>query len=225
MANQAAPTTAATQADPHAGRDMTAAPEGKIEKAEAALDMLENDAVPETHASTEAAHGGEAHAAPKDWLLGFDATMWVALAMIFVILLALWKKVPAMIGGALDKQISGIKEQLDQATALRAEAEAIKAEYEAKAKQAAKDAEAMKAAAEEEAKLIVSQAKADATALIGRRAKAAEDKIAAAERAAVADVRAKAASAAAAAAAQLIATHHDAKADASLIDESIASLN
>jgi F-type H+-transporting ATPase subunit b len=175
-----------------------------------------------TTATTEA-HGGEVHAKPK--ALGMDATMWVALAMIVVILLALWKKVPAMIAGALDKQISGIKAQLDQATALRAEAEAIKAEYEAKAKQAALDARAIKASAEEEAKLIVAQAKTDATALIGRRAKAAEEKIAAAERAAIADVRAKAAAISAAAAAQLIATHHDAKADAALVDQSISSLN
>lgn len=169
-------------------------------------------------------HDGVAgHAEPA--ALGMDASMWVALAMIVVIALALWKKVPAVIGGALDKQISAIKAQLDQATALRAEAETIKAEYEAKARQAALDAEAMKASAVEEAKLIVAQAKTDATALIGRRAKAAEDKIAAAERAAIADVRAKAASAAAAAAAQLIATHHDTNADAALIDQSIASLN
>jgi F-type H+-transporting ATPase subunit b len=222
MANQQAPATTATEADPHAGHDMSASSSSKIGEAEKALDMLENDEVPATHAGTQA-HGGEEHATPS--ALGFDATMLVALAMIVVIALALWKKVPAMIGAALDKQISGIKEQLDQATALRAEAEAIKAEYEAKAKQAATDAEAMKAAAEEEAKLIVAQAKEDATALIGRRAKAAEEKIAAAERAAIADVRAKAASAAAAAAAQLIATHHDAKADATLIDESINALN
>jgi hypothetical protein len=92
-------------------------------------------------------------------------------------------------------------------------------------KQATIDAEAMKAAAEEEAKLIVSRAKSDATALIGRRAQAAEEKIAAAERAAIADVRKAAATAAAAAAAQLIAAHHDAKADAALIDQSIAALN
>ncbi len=179
----------------------------------------------EDHAAmghTEVA-GGEVHAEPS--ALGFDATMLVALAMIVVIVLAIWKKVPAMIAKALDGQIAGIKAQLDQATALRAEAEAIKAEYEAKAKQAALDAEAMKASAQEEAKLIVAQAKTDATNLIGRRAKAAEEKIAAAERAAIADVRAKAASAAAAAAAQLIATHHDAKADAGLVDQSIASLN
>lgn len=181
----------------------------------------------ETNASTEA-HGGAAehHAPdPRDGILGFDATMWVALAMLVVIGLALWKKVPAMIGGALDKQIAVIREQLDQATSLRAEAEAIKAEYQAKAKAAAKDAEDMKAAAVEEAKNIVAQAKVDATNLIARRAQAAEDKIAAAERAAIADVRAKAAAVSAAAAEKLIAAHHDAKADQSLIDQSIASLN
>ena len=179
--------------------------------------------VAETQATTEVAGAEEEHVSPS--ALGFDATMLVALAMIAVIVMAIWKKVPATIAGALDNQIAGIRQQLDQATALRAEAEAIKTEYEAKAKQAAIDAEAMKAAAEEEAKLIVSRAKSDATALIGRRAQAAEEKIAAAERAAIADVRKKAASAAAAAAAQLIAVHHDAKADAALIDQSIASLN
>jgi F-type H+-transporting ATPase subunit b len=157
-----------------------------------------------THASTEA-HGSEAHAKPK--ALGMDATMWVALAMLLVIALFIWKKVPSMIGAALDKQIAGIRDQLDQATNLRKEAEAVKAN------------------ADEEAKQIVAKAKEDATALIARRAQSAEEKIAAAERAAVADVRAKAASAAAAAAAMLIAQHHDAEADAGLVDETIAKLN
>ena len=212
MANPTIATEAAT----------AAAPAAKMQEAEKTLNMLEDDAVPVTHSGTEAAPAGE-HATPS--ALGFVATMLVALAMLVVLALAIWKKVPAMIAGALDKQIAGIKQQLDQATALRAEAEAIKSEYEAKAKQAAIDAEAMKAAAEEEAKLIVARAKSDATALIGRRTQAAEEKIAAAERAAIADVRKKAASAASAAAAQLIAVHHDAKADAALIDESIAQLN
>ena len=219
MANPTIATEAATAAAP--ASDM-AAPAAKLQEAEKTLDMLEDDAVPVTHSGTEAAPAGE-HATPS--ALGFDATMLVALAMLVVLALAIWKKVPVMIAGALDKQIAGIKQQLDQATALRAEAEAIKAEYEAKAKQATIDAEAMKAGAEEEAKLIVARAKSDATALIGRRTQAAEEKIAAAERAAIADVRKKAASAASAAAAQLIAVHHDAKADAALIDESIAQLN
>ena len=217
MANPTIATEATAAVAPVSG-----APSGKLQEAEKTLDMLEDDAVPQTHSGTETVHTGE-QVTPS--ALGFDATMLVALAMLVVIALGIWKKVPAMIAGALDKQIAGIKQQLDQATALRAEAEAIKTEYEAKAKQAAIDAEAMKASAEEEAKLIVARAKSDATALIGRRAQAAEEKIAAAERAAIADVRKKAASAAAAAAAQLIAVHHDAKADAALIDQSIASLN
>lgn len=221
MAKQATPTTVSTEADPDADYNLASASAEKIKKAEKALDMLEDDAVPETNATTEAS--GSEHVVPSAY--GFDASMLVALAMLVVIGLAIWKKVPSMIAGALDKQIAGIRAQLDQATALRAEAEAIKAEYEAKAKAAAQDAIDMKAAAVEEAKLIVSQAKIDATNLIARRAQAAEDKIAAAERTAIADVRSKAAAVSAAAAAQLIAVHHDAQADASLIDQSISSLN
>jgi F-type H+-transporting ATPase subunit b len=166
---------------------------------------------------------GEVHTTPS--ALGLDPTGWVALSMIAVFAIMLWKKVPAIIGAALDKQIAGIKEQLDAASKLRAEAEALKAEYEAKAKSAASDAEAMKAAAAKEADDIVAQARVDATALIARRGKMAEEKIAAAERAAIAEVRAKAASVAAAAAERLIAGGHDAKADKPLIDATIARLN
>jgi F-type H+-transporting ATPase subunit b len=166
---------------------------------------------------------GEVHTAPSALFL--DATGWVALSMIAVIGIMLWKKVPAMIGAALDKQIAGIKEQLDAAARLRTEAEALKAEYEAKVKSAASDAEAMKAAAGREADDIIAQARVDATALIARRGKMAEEKIAAAERAAIAEVRAKAASLATAAAERLIAGGHDAKADKPLIDATIARLN
>lgn len=147
------------------------------------------------------------------------------MSMVAVFGIMLWKKVPAMVAGMLDKQIAGIREQLDAASNLRKEAEALKAEYEAKAKNAAKEAEAMKAAAAKEADEIVAQAKKDATALIARRTQMAEDKIGAAERAAVAEVRAKAASTASAAAAMLIAAGHDAKADKPLIDATIARLN
>ncbi len=176
-------------------------------------------------ASTEAHPAG--HEAPhvSPAALGMDATMWVALAMLVVIGLAIWKKVPAMIGGMLDKQIAVIKDQLDAATKLRKEAEGLKAEYESMAKSAALDAVEMKAAAEAEAKDIIAKAKIDATALIARRTAMAEQKIAAAELAAMADVRAVAASTAAAAAAKLIRDKHDAKADKSIIDQTIASLN
>jgi F-type H+-transporting ATPase subunit b len=171
---------------------------------------------------TEAVHGSGEHIAPH--ALGMDATMWAALAMIVVIAGAVWKKVPALVAGILDKKIDGIRAQLDAANALRKEAEGIKAEYEAKSKQAAKDAADMKLAAEAEAKDIVSKAKSDATALIARRAAMAEQKIGAAEIAAIADVRARASAAATAAAQVLISEKHDAKADRSIVDATIASL-
>lgn len=87
-----------------------AAPEAMATE-KAVIDDTTVDGAPvaDTHASTEA-HGGEAHAAPA--ALGMDATMWVALAMLVVIALFIWKKVPVMIGAALDKQIDGIKAQL-----------------------------------------------------------------------------------------------------------------
>jgi F-type H+-transporting ATPase subunit b len=149
---------------------------------------------------------------------------WVAASMIAVILLMLYLKVPAIVAGMLDKQIADIRSQLDDAARLRTEAETLKAEYEKKVRDAARDADAMKAAAEDEAKAIVAKAKADATALIGRRAKSAEDKIAAAERNAVAELRAHTADAAARAARSLIADGHDARADQQLIDEAIAGI-
>jgi F-type H+-transporting ATPase subunit b len=176
-----------------------------------------------TEAHSAAAGTAEHHATPTAF--GIDPSGWVALSMVAVFLIMLRMKVPAMIAGALDKKIAGIRENLDAAATLRKEAEALKAEYEARAKNAARDAEALNASAEEEAKLIVSKAKADATALIARRTKSAEDKIAAAERAAIADVRARAAAAATAAATHIIEQTHDAAADKPLVDRTISALN
>lgn len=174
-------------------------------------------------AGTQAHAGAAEHAVPS--ALGFDATMLVSLAMLIVIGLAIWQKVPALIAKALDGKIAAIREQLDVATRLRAEAEAIKADYEARALQAVSDAEAMRKAAEDEAKAIVAQAKSDAAGLIARRTQMAQDKIAAAERGAIAEVRALVAGSASAAAASLIAAHHDRATDKPLIDATIAGLN
>ncbi len=171
-----------------------------------------------------AAPGGVEHV-PDPTALGLTSTGWVAVAMIVVILLMIWKKVPGMIGKMLDTRIAGIRTQLDEAKALRAEAEAIRTEYEAKAKTAHVEAEAMKAHAHHEAAAIIAKAKAGAEDLMTRRAKMAEDKIAAAERAAIAEVRARAADAAAKAAGILIGEHHDAAADRMMVDRSISGLS
>ena len=180
-----------------------------------------NSAHGPTTATTED-HGGAAHAEPTAW--GFDAAGWVALAMVAVFAILIWKRVPAMIGAALDKKIAGIREQLDEAAQLRAEAEALKGEYEAKAAAAGEEAATMIERARAEADGIVAKAEADAAALVERRTRMAEDKIAAAERAALDEVRAKAATAATAAAETLIRDKVDAEADKAMVDATIAEL-
>ena len=169
-----------------------------------------------------AAEGAE-HAEPMAF--GFITPgMWVAGAMTVLILIALFLGVPKMLTGALDTGISEIKKQLDEAKALRAEAEALRKEYADKIANAEKDAAAMLEHAKHEAEAIVAKAESDTTAVIARREKMAEDKIAAAERGAIAELRAKAAEAATAAARGLIVQNHGAKADKKLVDEAIGSI-
>ncbi len=156
--------------------------------------------------------------------LGLTPGGWVALAMLVVFAILIWKKVPAAITRSLDDKIAAIRSQLDEAKALRAEAEALRTEYEKKAKSADKEAKAMIERAQHEAEAIVAKADSDAAALIERRTRMAEDKIAAEERAAINELRASAATAAARAAEKLIGERHDAAADAKLVDEAIAGL-
>lgn len=188
------------------------------------------DVVTDAHANsdaahttgTEVAHGGAEHHGPA--VLGVEAAGIVSLAMLVVIALLLWKKVPRAIARALDSKIALIREQLAEAEALRKEAEVLKAEYQAKADAAGAEAEAMLARARGEADAIVTKAQTDAEALVARRTKMAEDKIAAEELAAVNELRTLAAEAAAKAAARLISERHDSAADEALINRSIGEL-
>lgn len=180
-----------------------------------------------------AGHGGDAltaevHQAPTHTAearaFGFDTTGWVAIASLLVLILMLVRGVPRMIGRTLDGRIAAIRRQLDDAQRLRAEAEALRAEYQAKAAAAHQDAETVRAHAHNEAHAIIAKAKRDAEELMARRAKMAEDKIAAAERTAAAEVRASAADAAVKAAALLLRENLDAGADRALVDRTISGL-
>jgi F-type H+-transporting ATPase subunit b len=82
----------------------------------------------------------------------------------------------------------------------------------------------MRKAAEHEAEGLIADARINAEALVARRQKMAEDKIGAAERTALAAIRAKAVNAATSAAATLIAQGHDANADKALVDRAIGGL-
>ncbi|WP_324827146.1 F0F1 ATP synthase subunit B family protein [Qipengyuania zhejiangensis] len=191
---------------------------------------MANSAAPEVFATESAeilvedGHGGApTHAEPE--LLGLVPFQWVSIAMLVLLLFAFFgAKVHKTIGGGLDNKIAAIKQQLDEAKQLRAEAEALRDEYAVKIAGAEKDAEAMLANAQHEADAIVDKAEADSKAMVERRKRMAEDKIASAERDAVEDVRNRAVTAATAASRKLIAEKHDAEADRALADEVIAEI-
>lgn len=178
--------------------------------------------------AVEAAHGVAAHGetaehvGPEVWGLG--PVFWVSTAMLILIAIMIWKKVPALVAGMLDAKIAGIRAQLDEASALRKEAEALRAEYQAKLTALDSEAAAIRAQAEQEAAIVLAKAEQDATALVARRQRMAEDRIAAAERSAIAEVRASATQAAVAAAQQLIADGHGADADKPLVERAIADI-
>src|SRR5215210_3645863 len=116
---------------------------------------------------------------PEATALGLNAGGWVALAMLVVFAILIWKKVPAAVTRSLDDKIAAIRAQLEEAKALREEAEALRKEYEKKAKSAEKEAKAMIERASHEAEAIVAKADSDAAAMIERRTRMAEEKIAA----------------------------------------------
>jgi len=175
-------------------------------------------------AVVETGHGGApTHVEPE--LLGLAPFQWVSIAMLLLLLIAVFgAKAHKTIAGGLDGKIQAIKDQLDEAKTLRAEAEALREEYAAKIKNAEDDAEAMLASARGEADAILKKADADSRAMVARRQRMAEDKIAAAEREAVQDVRDRAARAATMASRKLIAENYGADADRVLADKVIANI-
>ncbi|MBC7583327.1 MAG: hypothetical protein H7316_06205 [Tardiphaga sp.] len=158
-------------------------------------------------------------------LLGFGAEQWVSVSMlIFFVLAIILGKLPQKIAGALDDRIAGVRRQLDEAKAIRGEAEALLVEAGRARDAATADAAAIVARAESEAAELVSASRKAAELTIERRTAAAEAKIGAAERAAQADLRADVARRVTAAAATLIAGHADAGLQARLADDAIAGL-
>lgn len=148
----------------------------------------------------------------------------VLVAFLIFIALLVYFKVPALIGGQLDKRAAGIKRELDEARALHDEARSILASYERKHKEVQEQAGRIVETAKREALAAAEQAKADLKASITRRLAAAEDQIASAEAAAVREVRDRAVNVAVAAAGDLIAAKMTAAEKNRLIDAAIGDV-
>ncbi|QFT97616.1 ATP synthase subunit b precursor [Roseovarius sp. THAF8] len=149
----------------------------------------------------------------------------VMLAFILFIALLVYLKVPGKIGEMLDKRADGIKSELDEARALREEAQTLLASYERKQKEVQDQADRIVAHAKTEAAEAAEQAKKDLEVSIKRRIKAAEEQIASAEANAVKDVRDQAIAVAVAAAKDVVAKAMTEDDNSKLIDESIAQVD
>lgn len=149
----------------------------------------------------------------------------VLIAFVVFIGVLLYLKVPTLIMGMLDKRAEGIKTELDEARALREEAQTLLASYERKQKEVQEQADRIVASAKEEAQAAGEQARVDLAASVKRRMAAAEDQIASAEAAAVKEVRDQAAMVAVAAARDVIAAQMTATDGNKLIDDAIAQVD
>jgi len=145
----------------------------------------------------------------------------VTIGFLLFIGLLLYLKVPKLIGGMLEKRAEDIRNELDEARALREEAQTILASYERKQKEVKEQAERIIAHAREEADIAAKQAKADLQASIARRLAAAEEQIALAQAAAVKEVRDTAIAVAVGAAGDVIAKKLSAADGNKLIDAAI----
>ena len=134
-------------------------------------------------------------------------------------------KVPGMITGMLDKRATDIQTELDEARALREEAQTLLAQYERKQRDVQDQADQIVAHARDEAAAAAELAKEDIKSSIARRLQAAEDKIASAEASALREVRDRATEIAVAAAGEVVAKQMDAAQADSLIEDAIATVD
>ena len=145
----------------------------------------------------------------------------VLISFLIFIGILVYFKVPGLLTGMLDKRAAGIKAELDEARALREEAQTVLAGFKRKQGEVAAQADRIIAHARTEAETAAEKAKGDIKNSIERRLAAAKDQIASAEKGAVNEVRDSAIQIAVAAASDVVAKQMSAADQNKLIDQAI----
>lgn len=152
-----------------------------------------------------------------------DPKFWVAIAF-FGFIAAVAKPVGRMIAKGLDGRAARISQQLEDASKLRAEAEAILAQYKARQQQVMQEAEDILAATRAEADRLRLDAETALKASLENRARLAQERIALAEAKALSDVKNHVVDLAMGAARHIIMQHMEKDAAEELIRISIAEV-
>ena len=150
----------------------------------------------------------------------------IVVAIGFVIFLGVlvYYKVPGLIGNKLDERAVRIRAELDEARALREEAQTLLASFERRQKEVRAQAEDIVTAARSEAEKAAEAAKEDIRRSVARRMQTATEQIAAAEQAAIRQIRDRAVTVAVAAASDVLGDKIKAADANKLIDAAIAEV-
>lgn len=152
-----------------------------------------------------------------------DPKNWVAVCTVLFVLLA-GKKIWAALTAMLDDRTNAVRAELEEAARLRGEAEAMLRDAAARRDAALAEATRLLEGARAEAARLGAAAAAEAEASARRRERMALDRIAAAEKAAVDEVRMAAADVATQAARHVIAETMSAEVDGRLVEQAIGQL-
>jgi len=151
----------------------------------------------------------------------YNTNTVVLIAFLLFLGVLAYAKVPGILNGLLDKRADDIRQELDDAKALREEAQTLLASYERKQMEVQEQSARIVSTAKAEAAAAAEQAKADLEVSITRRLASAEEQIASAEASAVKEVRDRAISVAVAAAGDVIAKKVTATEGNALIEDAI----
>ena len=150
-------------------------------------------------------------------------SVWVAAGFVVFILL-IWRRGVATVGNMLDDRSQKIKQDLDEARALREEALEELHQFQRLHREAAEEAKAMIKNAEATADRIRKNAERAAAETVKRREDQASAKIKAAESAMVKELRERATNLAIATATEIITSKLDEKASLELVDVAVAEM-
>lgn len=145
----------------------------------------------------------------------------VGIGFVIFVAILLYFGLPRMIFAKLDERAVRIRSDLDEARALREEAQSLFASYERKQKEVAGQAEDIVAAARADAERAAEVAKEDIRRSVARRLQTATEQIDAAEKAAIRQIKDRAVTVAIAAAGDVIRSGVKPKDADDLIDSSI----
>src|SRR5690625_2412419 len=149
---------------------------------------------------------------------------WITVALVIFLAIAIRMGLRSVLA-QLDARADRIRRELEEAQALREEAQKLLADHKGRQRDALKDAEEIVETARSEAKAMRIAAEQDLEEAVRRREQLAIDKIAQARQAAEAQLRQQAAELAVAAASRLIASNLDEGRRASLTDEAISEVS